>query len=121
MAIIQCNQLSLADIFQIVRIFMSLTNLRFCLFFNLILILMKLFQILFGIIFMHQQEDPVNTLYMPFCGHLLFSRFFQSLLILYFLFFSNTPDIFMNSVVLLKSQMRLRLLAINKIFFRTYN
>src|SRR5574344_1181818 len=107
--------------FQIVRIFTNLTNLSSCLFFNLTLILMKLFLIPFGITSMHQRVDPVNTLYMPFCGHLLFSGFFQFRLIHYFLFFSSIPDIFVSSVALPKFLMHLKLLVLNKTSYRTYN
>lgn len=52
--------------FQMVRIFMNLTNLSFYLFFNLTLILIKLFLIPFEIISMHQREDPPNTLCISF-------------------------------------------------------
>lgn len=121
MAIIPCKQLSLADVFQIVRKFMNLTSLSFCHFFNQTLILMKLFLIPSGIISMHQRVDPVNTLYMPFCGHLSSNGFFQSLRILYFLFSLSIPDIFVNSVILIKSLMLLKLPVSNRIFWRTYN
>ena len=88
MAIIPCNQLFIGRcFFQIVRKFMNLTSLSFCHFFNQTSILMKLFPIPSGITSMHQRVDPVNTLCMPFYGHLLFSGFFQFRLIPYFLFF----------------------------------
>ena len=86
--------------FQIVRIFMNLTNLRSCLFFNLTLILMKLFLIPSGITSMHQRVDPVNTLCMPFYGHLLFSGFFPFRLIHYLLFTSEAVDIVVSKTCL---------------------
>lgn len=54
--------------FQNVRIFLNPTNLSFCPFFNQTLILIKLSLIPFGITSMHQREDPVNTIYIPFVG-----------------------------------------------------
>lgn len=107
--------------FQIVRKFMNLTSLSFCHFFNQTLILMKLFLIPSGIISMHQRVVPVNTLCTPFCGHLSSNGFFQFLRILYSLFSLSIPNIFVNSVVLIRSLMLLRLLVSNRISCRTYN
>ena len=60
MAIIPCNQLSLADVFQIARKFMNLTNLLFCLFLNYTFISMKLFLFPPESISMYQRIDPLK-------------------------------------------------------------
>lgn len=77
MAIIPCNQLSLADVFQNVRIFMNLTNLRSYLF-NQTLILMKLFLIPSGIISMHQRRSRKYPLHAFLWALIIQADFFNS-------------------------------------------
>ncbi len=59
---IPCNQLSLADTFQIVRKLTNPTNLSSDLSYSTTLPLMKLSLLPFVSISIHQREDPVNTL-----------------------------------------------------------
>ena len=56
------KQLSLAEIFEDCQNKLIMTNLLSFRFLKLILTLMKLFRLLFVIIFMHQRAEPVNTL-----------------------------------------------------------
>lgn len=62
------NQLSLADIFQVAKIFMNLTNLLFCHCLNPILTLMKLSRLPSGSVSMLQQAETANTLCLPSYG-----------------------------------------------------
>lgn len=121
MAIIPCNQLSLADIFSDCQDIYESDKPAFLSLLQSNIDLDEIIPDSFGIISMHQRDEPVNTLCMPFYGHLLFSGFFQSLLTHYFLYFSIIPDTFANSVVSTKFLMPLKLRGLNKISSAIFN
>ena len=121
MAIIPCKQLSLADVFSDCQEIYESDKPEFLSLLQSNIDLDEIIPDSFRNHFYASTGRPVNTLYMPFCGHLSSNGFFQSLRILYFLFSLSIPDIFVNSVILIKSLMLLKLPVSNRIFWRTYN
>lgn len=121
MAIIPCNQLSLADDFlECQNIYESDKPAFLSLFQSNI----DLDEIIPDSFLNHFYTSTGRSHKYPlyaFFWHLLFSGFFQFSLIHCFVFSRNIPGIFVNSVVLLRFLMLLRLLVSNRISFWTYN
>lgn len=121
MAIIPCKQLSLADVFSDCQEiyesdkpeFLSLLQSNI----DLDEIIPDSFRNHFYASTGRSRKYPLHA----FLWALIIQRIFQSLRILYFLFSLSIPDIFVNSVILIKSLMLLKLPVSNRIFWRTYN
>lgn len=121
MAIIPCNQLSLADVFSDCQDVYESDKPEFLSFLQSNMDLDEMIPDSFRNHFHASTGRPRKYPYMPFYGHLSSSGYFQFLRIPYFLFSSGIPDIFVNSVVLIRFLMLLRLLVSNRISFWTYN